>query len=569
MSYAQLFTNSSFIKQYFKFEEKSKEEILPFLEKSKDVQLYKESPIIKEIFKFNDKVIEKIISDLEKNKTIWERIILAIINKIKKKPIPQNVIQLFYEEPEKFFNQYNDLLEKTSFFDDAGISIFVHYFYVLYENYKFQNDSKYSKPDLKYEIYESNFDSFFLKESKYLLIQDIHLDTPLHKLARFKNKKFFFKIYEKLKKLNIINDELLSIPNQNDDTCYLYIVYEIENKMEIILKNNDFDLYYNFINDYPSIYKSLPRNDKRDLKIFSLKLKIYYKQLEGKDFNEAYDGVNNLLQNVNNDKDNISIFEYLYYPLDSGINYINYFFNICKSNEDYNKLFKLVFQLTNAKKTENDRQLGELCILEHMSYVLRKMNFYKSKGEYEINYGIKLINEILPIIIKDKSDNEIKIILSNKVKIIPNKNPFNKEGVVNNLIYNQNINFEKKYQILEILNKKINTNILENEIDEDFLDIYRFFKFTEKNKITEGNVSKIFKENNFLKKIFEDFIFIDKLYKLINELCNKYDKLNVNKYISNLSQFINNNYLKIGQNYKIRYALPDNGIKKIIDFLIL
>ena len=122
---------------------------------------------------------------------------------------------------------------------------------------------------------------------------------------------------------------------------------------------------------------------------------------------------------------------------------------------------------------------------------------------------------------------------------------------------------------MEILNKKINTNILENEIDEDFLDIYRFFKFSEKNKITEGNVLKIFKENNFLKKIFEDFIFIDKLYKLINELCNKYDKLNVNKYISNLSQFINNNYLKIGQNYKIRYALPDNGIKKIIDFLIL
>ena len=94
------------------------------------------------------------------------------------KDIPENTIKLFYNDPRSFFAEHKALLENTSYYDSCGNSIFAHYFEILYIS------SKKGKNNYKTEIYESNFNSFFIAHKKFITMQDISLETPLQKLAK-------------------------------------------------------------------------------------------------------------------------------------------------------------------------------------------------------------------------------------------------------------------------------------------------------------------------------------------------------------------------------------------------
>ena len=524
----------------------------------------KDQLVLKKIHKLDKNEEKKKKSLVEKGsnkKTLFKK-----IKKLKKIPLPQNVIDLFYDQPTQFFTEFKSLLENTSLFDYTNTSIFMHYFNILYNQYKHQNDNQEKKYDSNYEIYEKNFDKFFKEEGKFLSIQDFTLDTPLHKLARI-DKVFFLKICDKLKKLEVLNQELLTIKNIKEENCYNYIIKEIEEKRNIIINKDYYDLYKNFINYFPDLMNTLPKSTKNNVIIFSLKLNLDIEQLKGKDFNEIYNSINKLLQNNNNGE--INNFEYLYYPLTSGINYFNYLFNICQVDDDYTKIKKLILELLNKKNNEDkkDFSLFESCIIHHISNVLGKMNSIKIKGEKEIEYGINLINEVFTIIIKDKTEKNIKKILSNKTnsKI---KKDFSKDGIIDSLVFNPNLNFDKKNEILKILNDKTN-GITEEFIDKDFLCICKLFEICDKNEINETNIINIFNENKYFQKIFSDYYFIVKLYKLIYDLCNKYDKNNMNNFISKLNEFLNNIYIEIFSNYKTRYGLSNTQIKKILDLIIL
>ena len=141
-------------------------------------------------FKFDVEILNKLknfeiknFKDKKERKKL--RKILFKIKKLFKPCISNDTILLFYQNPNEFFNSYEQILEKTSFYDDSGNSIFIHYFYVLYDLYK-KNEINSDN------IYETNFNNFFTKEAKYLSMQDFALETPLHKLAKFIDKKFFF-----------------------------------------------------------------------------------------------------------------------------------------------------------------------------------------------------------------------------------------------------------------------------------------------------------------------------------------------------------------------------------------
>ena len=190
--------------------------------------------------------------------------------RIRKKPINNIIINYFYESPQKFFTQYKKSLKYSSYFDICGNSFFIHYFYFLYEEYKF-NKRKFSKNDLinnrilsNINIYLNNFDQFFEDNKKYLLIKDLHNETSLHKIAKFNDKAFFIKIFLKLNQLGILNDNLLSIKNINNETCCDYIFEEIKNKYEYYIYKNEhvYNLLKNFItiikiNYYTSIFQPL------------------------------------------------------------------------------------------------------------------------------------------------------------------------------------------------------------------------------------------------------------------------------------------------------------------------
>ena len=525
----------------------------------------KDLSFFKKYYGPNKQAEEEIKGLLEKNAD--KRTLFKKISSLRKEPISQNIIDLFYDQPSQFFAEYKTLLENTSFFDLTNTSIFMHYFDILYQKFKPIKNSKDNK-NINFEIYENNFDNFFKDESKNLQIQDYNLDTPLIKLVK-KDKIFFLQICEKLKKLDVLNEELLTICNINEESCFNIIVKEIEEKKNIIFKSEYYDLYNNFINYFPSLVKSLPKIKRNNIKMFSLKLYIDVEQLKENNFNEIYNKLFNL---VNNDL-TLDNFEYLYYPLTSGVNYFNILFQICQSNEDYSKLILLIEKLLNKKTNEknenkNDKELLELCIISHIENVLRSMSSKNKKGENENEYGIKLMNEILSIIIKDKSETDIKKILSTEFNNNKKKKKMHNYGIYDNIIFNPNLSFNDKMNIIKAFNDKTNGKT-ENLIDKDFLCLYKLFDLCDASEINESNILNIYKDNKYIKKIIEDFYFIGKLYKQIYIIFDKYDKNNINNYILKLNEYLSSNYKEIFSNYKINYGLSDEQIKKLLDLIIL
>ena len=311
--------------------------IKPFTSEYFDKYLKFESDANKAMHSLKDKM------SLEEFKQVFKK----LKSLRKKKPISYTIIKTFYEQPEKFFGDYHSILEKTTFFDYAGNSIFSHLFYVLYVDYKRRNNIgaiSESEKNLNFQVYESKFESFLKEYERYFLIQDIILDTPLHKIAKRKDKGFFIELYQKLKKINLISNELLLTNNIENETICTYVLNEIKYNLPK-LKNEEF--YYNFIKDHHSIYESFSKEDQLVLKNFSSKIIFEIKQYKEENFNEIFNNLNDFITN------NINIpnlFGHIYFPFTTNINYLNCIFLICSKDEDYNKLFDLVSKLSKKKK---------------------------------------------------------------------------------------------------------------------------------------------------------------------------------------------------------------------------
>ena len=289
-----------------------------------------------------------------------------------------------------------------------------------------------NEKQFKFKIYESNFESFLKEYESYFSLQDVILDTPLHKIAKRKDKGFFIEIYNKLKNINLISNELLLTNNISNETICTYVLNEIKYNFSKI-KNEEF--YYNFINDHYSLYKSFSKEDQLIAKNFSSKFIFEIKKYKEENFNEIFNNLNDFIKN------NIKItnlFEYIYFPFTSGINYLNCVFLICSKDEDYNKLFNLVSVLSQKNEIINKICLSELCIVDHIKYVIRKMGLYRRKFEQEYNYGVILIKKILSSIIKRKDEKGIKKLFGCKTF---------KKGLITNIIYNQNLPFDKKIEL--------------------------------------------------------------------------------------------------------------------------
>ena len=470
----------------------------------------------------------------------------------KKKPISNTIIKTFYEQPEKFFENYHAILENTTFFDYTGNSIFSHLFYILYVDYKRRNNigvlSEYEK-NLNFQIYESKFESFLKEYEKYLLIQEMALDTPLHKIAKRKDKGFFIELYQKLNKINLISNELLLTNNIANEAICTYVLNEIKYNLPKI-KNEEF--YYNFIKDHHSIYESFSKEDQLVLKNFSSKIIFEIKQYKEENFNEIFNNMNDFITN------NINIpnlFGFIYFPFTSNINYLNCVFLICSKDEDYNKLFDLVSKLSKKKEVIDKICISELCIVDHIKYVIRKIGLYNRKVEQVYNYAVKLIKEILSDIMKTKDEIGIKNLIGRKRF---------KKGLITNVIYNESISFDKKIKLFDLLNG-ITKEIFNKYIPREIYYLYRFFKLCEETEITGSNIHSLLTENIYVKKVFKMYYFCQALivpdYRLKD---NRFNHDNSN-YISQRTKVIfelwDKNYYN---NFKYLYNLSNENVEKII-----
>ena len=519
--------------------------------------------ILKKVYKF-DENIQKILNEKYK-KPLTQRQIYKKIIKSKKPPISNEIIQLFYNEPKNFFENHETLLKNTSYYDECDNSIFAHYFNILYNIF-----IKYNYSDSK--LYISNFYSFFVYHKKYLTIQDASLETPLHKIAKLRNNYFFIMYFNKLKRIKAINEEILFIKNIYEKSCIDYILQEIKQNRTKYIRNN-FDLYNDFFKSIENIcFNKLSVKNICDIKLFSLSINFDEKLYKDIKFKEIYRSLFNLFLNV---KDAIIDFDFF----DENINIFNclyHFSELSEDNNNFNMLLEFISNLLNQYLIEiNDLDENIIennkiyqnyisnFIYTHIGYAIRKMNKKNTR-----EYAGKLIREILPILITNFSFDQFKDNIKKK-KYIKLKFNINSLGI--NLINNPNLNFEEKYEIFNLLYKILGNNFYK-DIDEDNIYLYKLVKFIIINNlnvtIIRQNINNYFSNYKFIRKIISDNFFIRKLYREIYYLCNKYDKINLKKYIDNLSKFINNNKDILSQ-FKLKYSMNNDKIIKIILNIII
>ena len=387
---------------------------------------------------------------------------------------------LFYNEPKKFFENHKTLLNNTSYYDELGNSIFAHYFNVLY-NIFINKDYSYS------EIYISNFNSFFKFHKNYITIQDLSLETPLHKIAKFENKIFFITYCNKLRDIDIINEQILLIQNLNKKTCFDFILEELEiNRTKFI--NNNYDLYNYFFKMNNTIVEKLPMEIQMNIKLFSLSINFDEKLYKDIKFNELYTSLKNLFYNVKN-----NIIDYPFF--NPNINILNCLFNyavLSNDNSNFAKIFIFISDLLeeNLDKNEllqenkidenkNKKISLQWYVYNHIGYVLRKMNLENKSKKNEINekynqtynsenYALRLIDKILPFLLYNYSFEEFK---DKEIKGKCGKCKFNINSLVINLAKNPYLNFEKKYEIFNSLENKLK-NHFDEDTDEDVLYLY-------------------------------------------------------------------------------------------------
>ena len=466
--------------------------------------------------------------------------VFKYINKHKKPLLPDSLINLFYDSPKKFFALFNQLSLNHSLFDTTGNSIFAHYF-----------DALYIRNENNIEIYENNFVTFFQENGHYLSLQDEVGETPLHKLVKFKGKKFFFEICEKLFNIKVLNETIISIKNNNKQSCYDIVVDEILRNKKHILEKNEFDLYYNFFKYFPDVKNSMSIEKRRSLIFFENRIFIDVQNYQDINITETLNGFSNLLKNLNNKKE---IFNYIYYP-SCDINYINIIFNKCLSQEHFDLLFDLISYLSKIVINKINKNISYSCLAHHINYVIRHMEKTKTKGEMKIEYGLKLLKVILPLIIENNKSktSENLIYGKNNTKYLYRQI---QKSLLNNLMNNQFIYLDKKIDIY--------INFLkEFDIGTSFIDTiftksnnnYTLLKFF----LDPKDIDCYNEENRFyyFKQIFYDFYFVGQIYLHIDK-----------EYEEKLNEFFRKNYLDLFDDYKIRYNFSNERLKILLEVII-
>ena len=503
---------------------------------------------------------DKILPLLKNNEKEDVRKILRMLYSVRKKPIPDSVINLFYTDPTRFFREYHKLLDDCCFLDSLGIPILVHYFNVLNEEYRQRNNKQITLQNCNFEIYKSNFETFIKDNEKFLLIHDFSLDTPLHKLVKKPDKGLFIEIYEKLKRLNLINNEILLVTNVDGESIYNYIFKEIKYNYPKI-KDNDF--YYKFINDNNSINESLSQEDQNLIKEYKSKVIFNNIKYDKNNFDNVF---NNFTYYVNK---NDNIFAYIYHHFNSDINYLNCLYAICSQNEHYDKMYKLVSKLSTKNEMQNKFCISELCLIDHIRYVLSKLNFYGKNVENEMNYIKKLIKEILKNRLNNKNNDEKSKILDSELRDLKGHETF-KNGLINILVRNPYLDFEKKIELFDLFHG-ITNGLSDQYIEKNVSNFYKILKVLERVQPTDKNVFDLYNKYDSLKDLIDNNVFYRRLIKddiLGRILDKKYSSFNeiIEDRVAFLMEFLKkNNYNK----FKNKYNVTEPQSKKLFRLLII
>ena len=256
------------------------------------------------------------------------------------------------------------------------------------------------------------------------------------------------------------------------------------------------------------------------------------------------------------EKDSNGKFQKIIFNQKIKMNYLNYLYEKIQTITDSQNLFLLLKTLCISKYIKN-YQNG---IIQHIQYVLLKM----SENDVHKNYINLLINDILTMLLKNKTNKEIiELILynTNKTKKQP-KFAFTFNGSQNifiNLFQNPNLFFESKnnlyQQIITITGKEIlNENKLQIQLSRE--DIFKFIIFYNERVLKEdhNNLNQINENeiiNNF-NSILNEFNFIGNTLRIIWDLSKKYNKNVFNEFDTCLNDLVKK-YPNLTKKYKYNY----------------
>ena len=101
-------------------------------------------------------------------------------------------------------------------------------------------------------------------------MQDSNLDTPLHKIARLRDKKFFLLICKKLMDLKLLDEEILTKENNKKESIYKYIINDICNNYSLLINKNDIIDYKIITSHFTDLNKSLTLEEKKIVQKYAM-----------------------------------------------------------------------------------------------------------------------------------------------------------------------------------------------------------------------------------------------------------------------------------------------------------
>ena len=342
--------------------------------------------------------------------------------------LPQEFIEKLYNSPEEFFSDFktqiqNLLSENNKLFDSNQQSIFE----IFLETYKKENN----------EIYENNFDLFFTELKDKLNILDRFEENFLIIYSKRLDKSFFFKIFFRLMKLGLLDENTVKQKNNLGNTCYSFIINELKGNYNKISKGNKLDEYVDFFNlfktSFPNLFQEIDEESKFEINKLLIGLNLDRDNLSNLSVKEIIEKANAIF---NNDFDLIHDVMYL---KNISFNLLNYII----IRKDYNGAKELLNQFKNLSNLKNYSD----CLLDNLFYILRN----EEKNENYEDYLKNLIEIIQLSLTEEKDENKL-------LKYY--QDPISEDNIYHLLFENKKMNSKEKREIYNILNEFL---ILKNE----------------------------------------------------------------------------------------------------------
>ena len=413
--------------------------------------------------------------------------------------IPQDIINLLYDQPNKFFETIDSIAslieKKNTIMDSCEMNLIIHYLTLLEKNS--------NVPD---NIYAKNFTFFFSKIKNFLNYKSRNGDTFLHIFTKSSKKAFIISTLTQLIQEDIITLQLLSEKNNEDIIMISYIIDNIKNNYTSIINNDQlyqcYIVFFNLLKEkFPSFCEQTIQKEEQ-IQIIRLENKIRFDKdnLKDKKISEIVKEIQSLVSNAP------ILINSLLYLEHINFNILNFIIN----KKDYiNALTILHLLETIIKKEDNKNQYSSI-LLDNLKFICQKAKLINNDAIHYIKSLLDIIKSLGIINVQSYYNND------------------SGKNIFHFLFENQNLTFSSVKQLYTLLDTFFNNDkelIMGLLSSKDKKNLYPIFCFL----LNQSFFTNKEKEYEEIEKFIKELFVLTDMREEESEIESKKNKKNDNK----------------------------------------